>query len=150
VHVQVDLAGDVDFVLDRDRHAEQRPFVAGAPPRLRLLGFEHRLGVEDLAEGVQLGVEPIDPLERLPHELRGTDLPFADHLRLPRHPRERNVISPRHRGRILSAGRPTSQCALPDAPRVTEPDVFLTREEIFCHKSANFRGREPNARYGRG
>ena len=33
--VQVDLAGDVDFVLDRDRHAEQRPLVArrSAAPR---------------------------------------------------------------------------------------------------------------------
>ena len=48
--VGVDLPGDVDFVLDRDRHAEQRPLLPGPPPRLGLLGLQHRLLGEDHAE----------------------------------------------------------------------------------------------------
>ena len=61
--MRVHLAGDVDFVLDRDRHAEQRPLLAGLQPRLGLLGFEQRPLGEDLAEGVQLRVEALDPLQ---------------------------------------------------------------------------------------
>ena len=36
------LAGEVDFVLDRDRHPEQRPLLARLQPRLGLLGLEQR------------------------------------------------------------------------------------------------------------
>ena len=92
--VRVDLAGDVDFVLDRDRHPEQRPVVPGAPPRLGLLGFQHRFVGEDLPERVQLRIEPVDPFQRLPDQLGRTDLPGAHHLRLPSKPHERDLISP--------------------------------------------------------
>jgi hypothetical protein len=61
--VQIDLAGDVDFVLDRDRHPEQRPLLAGTQARLRLLGFQQSALGEDGPEGVQLGVEASDPVE---------------------------------------------------------------------------------------
>ena len=62
--VRVDLAGDVDFVLDRDRHSQQRPLLAGLQPRLGLLGLEQRPLGEDLAERVQLRVESLDPLQQ--------------------------------------------------------------------------------------
>ena len=57
------LAGKVDFVLDRDRHAEQRPLLARLQPRLGLLGLEQRPLGEDDAERVQLRIEPLDPVE---------------------------------------------------------------------------------------
>ena len=107
--MQVDLAGDVDFVLDRDRHPEQRAIVAGAPPRLGLLGLQHRLVREDLAERVQLRVEPVDPLQRLPDQLGRTDLPGTHHLRLPGKPHEREIVIPLRHPPILQASRPPGQ-----------------------------------------
>ena len=82
------LAGDVDFVLDRDRHAEQRPLLAGLQPRLGLLGFEQRPLGEDLAEGVQVRVVALDPDQVHVDELGRRDLARADHLRLARGARE--------------------------------------------------------------
>jgi len=99
--VQVDLAGDVDFVLDRDRHAEQRPVVPGAPPRLGLLGFQHRLVGENLAEGVQLRIEAIDPFQRLADQLGRADFAGTHHLGLPGKPQEREIISPLRHAAIL-------------------------------------------------
>jgi len=58
-----DLAGNVDVVLDRYRHAQQRALAAGAATRVGLVGLQaHALG-EDHAKGVQLSVEPGDPIE---------------------------------------------------------------------------------------
>ena len=57
------LSGQVVTVLERDRHPEQRPLVAGPQPRLGLLGLGQRpLGEHD-AEGVQLRIEPLDAVE---------------------------------------------------------------------------------------
>ncbi len=71
-----DVAGHVDAVLDRDRHAEQRPLLPRLQPRLGLLGFEQRLLGEDDAKGVQLRIEARDPVQAELHQLaRGETSP---------------------------------------------------------------------------
>ena len=57
------LAGHVDVVLDGDRHAEQRALAARTAARVRLVGFQPRALGEDDAEGVQLPVVAVDPVE---------------------------------------------------------------------------------------
>ncbi len=61
--VSGDLAGDVDVVLDRDRHAQQRALAAGAAARVGLVGFQPRALGEHDAEGVQPRIQARDPLE---------------------------------------------------------------------------------------
>jgi len=57
------LTREVPAVLDRHRHTEQRPLVAGADPAVGLRRLEQRpLGEHD-AEAVEPGVEPGDPLK---------------------------------------------------------------------------------------
>ena len=87
------VAGDVDVVLDRDRHAEQRPLLAPSQPRLGLLGLEQRFLGEHRAEGVELRVDPLDPLQAEAHQLGRGDLPRPHHLRLLRRSREGEVVS---------------------------------------------------------
>ena len=67
-------------VLDRDRHAEQRPLVAGAAARVGLVGLGERALGDDHAEGVQLGVEPLDPLQVELDQLARGDLAAAHQL----------------------------------------------------------------------
>jgi hypothetical protein len=56
------LAGHVDVVLDRDRHAEQRRPLGGLQALLRRPRLlERSLGAHD-SEGVQDGVAPLDAL----------------------------------------------------------------------------------------
>ncbi len=57
------LAGDVDVVLDGDRHTEQGALPSGAPARIGLVGFEQRALGEHDPESIQLPVEALDPLE---------------------------------------------------------------------------------------
>ncbi len=57
------LAGDIDVVLDGDRHTEQRAAPSGAAARVGLVGFEQRALGEHDAEGIQLPVEALDPPE---------------------------------------------------------------------------------------
>ena len=64
------LAGDVEFVLDRDRHAQQRALaVPRAAPSVGLVGFQSRPLREHDPEGVQLGVVALDPLQVDVHQL---------------------------------------------------------------------------------
>jgi hypothetical protein len=102
--VGVDLAGDVDFVLDRDRHPQQRPLVPGSHPRLGLLSFQQRLLGENLAKRVQLGIKPSDPVKAELDQLGRRHLPTPNHLRLPHRTSKSNLIST-HR-RILLAVQP--------------------------------------------
>ena len=74
---------------------EQRPLLAGLQPRFGLLGFEQRPLGEDHAEGVQLRVEPLDPLQVQPHQLGRRDLPRPHHLRLARRAGEGDVVDRR-------------------------------------------------------
>ena len=112
----VDLAGDVEFVLDRDRHPQQRPLLAAPQPRLGLLGFEQRPLGEDGAEGDQLRVEPLDPLQAEPHQLARRDLAGAHQLRLPSRPGKRQLL-PRN-------GAPVSHAPiLAEFPIATAPAV---------------------------
>ena len=90
--VRVDLAGDVDLVLDRDRHPEQGPLLAGLQPCFGLLGFEQRLLGEHLAKCVQLRVEAGDSVEAQLDQLGRGDLPRPQHLRLPRRAGEGDIL----------------------------------------------------------
>ena len=63
-------------ILDRQRHAAERPVgQLGSRRRPRLLGA-------DGDEGVQLGVEPLDPAEVQLDQLRGGDLAAPDEIGL--------------------------------------------------------------------
>ncbi len=75
-----DLAGDVDVVLDRDRHAEQRPHVARAAAAVRLVGGGERLLAEHDAERVQQRVEPGDPRQEELHQFARGDLAGGDQV----------------------------------------------------------------------
>ena len=86
-------------VLDRDRDAEQRRLAVRVAALLGLdRGGERRLGPHD-AEGVQLRVEPPDPLEVEPDQLPRRYLTGPHRLRLAREAREGEVLV-RH-GRAL-------------------------------------------------
>ena len=69
-------------VLDSDRHAEQRPFVAGATPRVCLLRIGERALDHHSAKGVELRLQPLDPLQVELDQLARGDLAFPDHLSL--------------------------------------------------------------------
>ena len=71
------LAGDVDVVLDGDRHPQQRPLVAAAAARVGLVGLQPRALGEDDTEGVRGRVQARDPLEVELHQLARGDLPGA-------------------------------------------------------------------------
>jgi hypothetical protein len=60
-------------VLDRDRHAGERARVVGLD---RVRRRERAVGIE-MEEGVQLGLERLDPLERRFHQLPRGQLPVA-------------------------------------------------------------------------
>ena len=64
-------------VLDRDRHAGERPLVAGADG---VGGRERAVGVE-VDERVELAVERLDPPERRLDQLTRADLAGPDELR---------------------------------------------------------------------
>ena len=87
-----DLAADVDLVLDRDRHPEQRPVVSRAHARIRLRRLQQRALLVDRGEGVQLGIEPRDPGERELDELLSRRVAAPDELGLPGHAHERDVV----------------------------------------------------------
>ena len=77
------LAGHVEFVLHRDRHAQQRALaVARAAARVGLVGFHPHALVEHDPEGVQLGIQPLDPLQADVHQLARADLTRGDQLGL--------------------------------------------------------------------
>ena len=76
------LAGDVAVVLDRHRHAEQRPLVAALGAGVGLVGLGQRALGERHAVGVELRVEPRDALEVQLGELARRDLAAADQLGL--------------------------------------------------------------------
>ena len=83
------LARDVHVVLDRDRHAEERPPVAALAERVGLrparpLGEHH-------AERVELRVEALDALQARVDELARRDLAGGDQLGLARGPGEDEV-----------------------------------------------------------
>ncbi len=63
------LTADVDVVLDRDRHAEHQALVARAAARVGLVGLGQRALGEHDPPGVQLRVEPGDPVEVGLHQL---------------------------------------------------------------------------------
>ena len=86
--VRRDLAGHVLVVLDGDGHAQQRALLAGTAPRVRLLRVRQRALDHHDPEGIQLRVEPADPLEVHLHQLVRRDLAGPDHLRLLDHARE--------------------------------------------------------------
>ena len=77
-----DLAGDVGVVLDRHRHAEQRPPIARAAARVGLVGLGQGAVGEHHAEGVELGVRLPDALERRLDELARRDLAGGHQARL--------------------------------------------------------------------
>ena len=93
------LAGHVDLFLDRDRHAQQRALAAGPPTRIGLIGFEQRALAEHDPEGVQLRVEPRDPLQIELHQLARGDLASGDQLGLAGDPGE-SELGRVHRGSI--------------------------------------------------
>jgi hypothetical protein len=108
-----DLAGHVLGVLDRDRHPEQRPVVAGPPPGVGLLGVGQRALVGHRAERVQLGIVALDPLEVELDELARGDVTPADQVRLPGGPGEGELVAV-HAGNLsarLTGTRPGSGCA---------------------------------------
>ena len=74
------LAGDVDVVLDRDRHAQQRALAAGRAARVGLVGFQQRALGEHDPEGVQQRVVARDALEVELDELARGDLAGGDQL----------------------------------------------------------------------
>ena len=57
------LAGHVDVVLDRDRHAQQGTLTAGRAAAVRLVGFQQSPFGEHHPEGVQEWVVPRDPCQ---------------------------------------------------------------------------------------
>jgi hypothetical protein len=76
------LAGHVDVVLDRDRHAEQRAPVTGPAARVGLIGFDQGpLGEHD-TEGVHTAVDPGDAVEGGLRDLARRDLARGDQLGL--------------------------------------------------------------------
>ncbi len=80
-----DLPRDVLRVLDRDRDAEELPppvVAAGGPACVRLPGVGERALAQHAAKGVQLGIEPLDPLQVQLGELRRGDLTGSDQLGL--------------------------------------------------------------------
>ncbi len=90
--MRAQLAGQVDFVLERDRHPQERPLLPSLQSRLGLLRLEQRpLGEHD-AERVERRVEALDPIEVKPHQLGRRDLPGPYHLGLPRRPREGDLL----------------------------------------------------------
>src|SRR5688572_8936333 len=81
-----DLAGEVVVVLDRERHAEERPVVRLAAPGLGLVRLRQSALGEHDPERVQLRLDPLDPLEVDLDQLARGDLPLADQLRLAERP----------------------------------------------------------------
>ena len=103
---RVELSGDVELVLDRDRDAQQRRRLAGVQSRLGVLGLRQRLLAEHDPERVQSRVEPLDPLEVELHQLARRDLARAQQLGLPRGPGKRQVLPAR---RLRCAGARTGR-----------------------------------------
>src|SRR5215213_9925227 len=91
--MRVDLAGNVDFVLDRHRHPQQRPILPRLDPRLSLLSFQQRLLSKDLPKRVQLRIKPSDPVQAQLNKLLRRNLPRPNHLRLPGSPGKGDVVS---------------------------------------------------------
>ena len=83
------LAGHVELVLDRDRHAQQRA-LGGRRYQLALgvglIGLQPRALLEHDPERVQLWVEALDPLQVEVDQLARGDLARGDQLGLPGDP----------------------------------------------------------------
>jgi hypothetical protein len=86
-----DLTADVGVVLDRHRHAEQRPLLARAHARLCLRRLRERALGEHNAERVQLRIDAGDPLEIGLDQLARRDGAGADELCLARDRSEREL-----------------------------------------------------------
>jgi hypothetical protein len=69
-------------VLDGDRHAEQGPLVARSTPPVGLVGVGQGALGRHAAKGIQLRLEPVDPLQVELDELTRGDLAAPHHLRL--------------------------------------------------------------------
>ena len=77
-----DLACDVDVVLDRDRHAQQRPRLPRPPPGICLIGLQARALREYDPERVQERVKALDAREVEVEQLPCGELAGGDQLRL--------------------------------------------------------------------
>ena len=73
-----DLPGDVDVVLDRDGHPEQRALVAGAAAGVGLVGLDPRALGEHDRERVDARLERLDAREGRVDELAGRDVARGD------------------------------------------------------------------------
>ncbi len=115
------LPGDVEFVLDRDRHAQQRAIaVPRSAPGIGLVGLHPRALVEHHPESVYFPIQTLNPLQIDVHQLMGAQLTGGDQLRLSGDPcvgevgcvHSRNLDDPlgvgdraRRRGRVESRNR---------------------------------------------
>ncbi len=87
------LAGDVDVVLDRNGHTEQRAGPPRVQPCLRLIGLgERALGQHD-AKSVELWIEPLDPRQVALDQLARAQLAGAQARSLSGDARERQLVS---------------------------------------------------------
>ena len=72
-----DLAGDVDLVLDCDRDTRQRQNIAPGHASIGFVGLlERPLGIHG-GEGIELGVDPLDPAQRQRDSSRAETAPLA-------------------------------------------------------------------------
>ena len=108
-----DLAGHVLRVLHRDRDSEERPVVAGAAPRVGLVGVRERASGHHDPVRVQSWVEAPDAVEVQLHQLACGDLALPHHPRESDHARECNVVAVHRQGDCI----PIRRVRRPRAPR---------------------------------
>ncbi len=77
-----DLPGDVDVILDRHGHPEQRALAAGPPAGVGLVGLDTRALGEHDGERVEPALERLDAREGGVDELAGGYLAGGDEARL--------------------------------------------------------------------
>ena len=99
-----DLARNVDLVLDRHRHPEQRLAIAACSALVHAIGVGERSSGEDRAERVQFAVESLDPSKCQFEQLARGRLATPHELGLSGHTVERRVVF-EHRLPTLSSPR---------------------------------------------
>ncbi len=123
--------GDVEALLDRDRHAEQRrPGARGHRP-VRLGGLpQRRLGAQ-LDHRVQPGVDGGDPGQQQLGQLPGGDLPAAEQVRrIARGPEQRLAHRSTSPGRVAGSPKAGNRPASNVVNSATAPPSTRSRSSL--------------------
>ena len=139
-----EVAGDVDLVLDGDRHPQQRPVLACRSPAVGLVGRRQCAVGEDDAERVELRIERRDPGERETGQVARRDVASAHELDLACDPCECR-LGVEHRGNLLRLSVPRHAPRRGGHARTRRPGWTMRSTRGPRHRT-----RRPCGRTGRG